>query len=73
MSQLTRLQHETWLYLLHTHSTYSFHDAEQGNCGLWANDYQVGNLIYEIMTTLLFGREAGILIVVTSRRYYERI
>lgn len=30
-----------------------FYDAEQGNCGLWANDYQVGNLIYEIMTTLL--------------------
>jgi len=50
-----------------------FYDAEQGNCGLWANDYQVGNLIYEIMTTLLFSGEAGILIVVTSRGYYERI
>ena len=24
--------------LFHTHSTYSFHDAEQGNRGLWAND-----------------------------------
>ena len=50
-----------------------FYDAEQGNCGLWANDYQVGNLIYEIMTTLLFGREAGILIIVTNRRDYEGI
>ncbi len=39
-------------YLFHTHSTYSFHDAEQGNRGLWANDQQMGNLIYEIMRGL---------------------
>ena len=50
-----------------------FYDAEQGNCGLWANDYQVGNLIYEIMTTLLSGGETGILRAVTNRRYYEGI